>query len=179
MVFGSFWQNLFLADMDSIPTKNSGREKQIAYQPAGEHAIEAGFIYEHKGTWYLFFSAGKCCYLDNNRPAKGKEYQIMACRSRSPTGPYEDLYGKDCSQGGGTTILPSHDWVFAPGGQGVFDDKIEGTVIYYSYGKWRRHCELIRLILTGIVDTRAGYSDAQKKFGWNKLVFRDSWPYVE
>jgi arabinan endo-1,5-alpha-L-arabinosidase len=136
LAFGSFWQDIYLADMEAIPTKQFRKEKQIAYQPAGEHGIEAPFIYEHQGTWYLFFSAGKCCYYDKNRPGNGQEYQIKACRSRSPTGPFEDLYGKDCNQGGGTTILSSHDWVYGPGSQGVLNDPIEGPVIYYSYSKW-------------------------------------------
>jgi arabinan endo-1,5-alpha-L-arabinosidase len=135
MAFGSFWQDIYLADMQSIPTTQFGSEKQIAYQPSGEHGIEAPFIYEHQGTWYMFFSAGKCCYFDVNRPPKGQEYKMMACRSRSAIGPYEDLNGKDCNKGGGTIILASHDWVYGPGSQGVYNDPREGPVIYYSYSK--------------------------------------------
>jgi arabinan endo-1,5-alpha-L-arabinosidase len=33
-------------------------------------------------------------------------------------------------------------------------------------------------MLTFVVDTRIGYSDGQKKFGWNKLNFNDGWPTV-
>jgi len=34
------------------------------------------------------------------------------------------------------------------------------------------------MLILGIVDTRIGYSDGQKKFGWNRLVFKDGWPTV-
>jgi arabinan endo-1,5-alpha-L-arabinosidase len=136
ITFGSFWQDLFIASVDGRPNiKKAGGEKQIAYQPGGEHAVEAPFIYEHDGFWYLFYSAGKCCGLDKNRPARGQEYKIMVCRSKSPTGGFEDKGGKDCRQGGGTVLLPSHDWVYAPGGQGVYKDPKEGPVVYYHYGK--------------------------------------------
>ncbi|KAF2430397.1 endo-alpha-1,5-arabinanase precursor [Tothia fuscella] len=161
MAWGSFWQDLFIAPMSNPPTKKAGGDKQIAYQPGGEHAVEAPYIFEHEGFWYLFYSAGKCCALDKQRPARGAEYKIMACRSKSVTGPYADQGGKDCKQGGGHTVLPSHDWVYAPGGQGVYKDPKEGPVVYYHY-----------------VDTRIGYSDGQKKFGWNRLNFKDGWPTV-
>lgn len=35
------------------------------------------------------------------------------------------------------------------------------------------------LTLFVVVDTRIGYADGQKKFGWNKLNFgSDGWPSV-
>jgi arabinan endo-1,5-alpha-L-arabinosidase len=182
MAFGSFWQDLFIAPIEGPSIKKLGGDKQIAFQPAGEHAVEAAFVYEHEGFWYLFFSAGKCCGLDKNRPAKGQEYKILVCRSKSPTGGYEDRGGKDCKQGGGTVLLPSHDWVYAPGGQGVYRDPKEGPVIYYHYGKFDILLSRINLgyfaNIRVAVDTRIGYSDGQKKFGWNKLNFRDGWPTV-
>jgi arabinan endo-1,5-alpha-L-arabinosidase len=135
MAFGSFWQGLYIAPMDTPPNKKAGGERQIAYQPAGEHAMEAAFVFPHEGSWYLFFSVGKCCGLDKNRPARGAEYRIMACKSKSPMGPFEDKSGKDCKQGGGVVVLPSHDWVYAPGGQGVYNDPKEGPVLYYHYGE--------------------------------------------
>jgi arabinan endo-1,5-alpha-L-arabinosidase len=136
MAFGSFWQDLYIAPMSNPPTKKSGGDKQIAYQPAGEHAVEAAFVFEHDGWWYLFYSAGKCCGLDKNRPGKGQEYKIMVCRSKSPNGGYVDKGERSCNQGGGTTVLPSHDWVYAPGGQGVYKDPKEGPVLYYHYGEF-------------------------------------------
>ena len=122
MAFGSFWQDLYITSMQGpsgseAAIRRAGSDKQIAFQPAGEHAMEAAYIYKHDGAYYLFFSVGKCCGLDKKRPAKGAEYKIMVCKSSSggPSGPYADKSGKACTGGGGTTVLPSHNWVYAPG----------------------------------------------------------------
>jgi arabinan endo-1,5-alpha-L-arabinosidase len=121
MAFGSFWQDLFISPIQGpsgseAGLRRTGSDKQIAFQPSGEHAVEAAYIYKHDGAYFLFFSAGKCCGLDKNRPAKGAEYKIMACKSTGgPSGPYVDKSGKRCTEGGGTAVLPSHDWVYAPG----------------------------------------------------------------
>lgn len=164
MVYGSFWQNLFVSPMsvgDGIIRK-AGGDTQIAFQPSGAHEMEAPALFENDGTWWLFYSAGKCCGLDRNRPRPGQEYRIMACvSSGGPTGPFQDRNGRSCKNGGGTVVLPSHGWVYAPGGQGVFHDPILGPVLHYHY-----------------VDTRIGYADGQKKFGWNKLDFSSGWPTV-
>lgn len=84
----------------------------IAYVPSGDHAQEASFVYKYGSYYYLFFSVGKCCGYDANRPAAGQEYKIKVCRSSTPTGGYVDKSGKKCTEGGGTTVLESHDWVY-------------------------------------------------------------------
>lgn len=136
MAFGSFWSDLFIAPISvESSIKMSGGAKQIAFQPSGEHAMEGAYVFKHSSYFYLFYSAGKCCGLDKSRPSRGQEYRIMVCRSKSASGGFEDKSGKDCRQGGGTVLLPSHDWVYAPGGQGVWDDPKEGPVVYYHYGE--------------------------------------------
>jgi arabinan endo-1,5-alpha-L-arabinosidase len=72
-----------------------------------------------------------------------------------------DKNGVSCLEGGGTTVLESHDFVYGPGGQGFMNDPSLGPVIYYHY-----------------VDTRIGYADGQKQFGVNKLDFSSGWPVV-
>jgi arabinan endo-1,5-alpha-L-arabinosidase len=72
-----------------------------------------------------------------------------------------DAAGKSCAQGGGTIVLESHDNVYGPGGQGVYNDPVEGWVLYYHY-----------------VDTNIGYADGQKQFGWNKIAWKNGWPTV-
>jgi arabinan endo-1,5-alpha-L-arabinosidase len=136
VAYGSFWSDLFITPVSlDGAMRTSGGTKQLAFQPSGEHAVEAAYVFKHENYFYLFFSAGKCCALDKNRPARGAEYKIMVCRSKSASGGFEDKSGKDCRQGGGTVLLPSHDWVYAPGGQGVYDDTKQGPVVYYHYGK--------------------------------------------
>jgi arabinan endo-1,5-alpha-L-arabinosidase len=140
MAFGSFWQGLYISPVQVASDgalRKVGSEKQIAFQPAGDHGIEAAYVYKHDGAFYLFFSAGKCCGLDRNRPAPGTEYRILVCRSTGgASGPYVDKSGRRCTEGGGTVVLPSHEpYVYAPGGQGVYTDPQLGPVLYYHYGK--------------------------------------------
>jgi arabinan endo-1,5-alpha-L-arabinosidase len=139
MAFGSFWSDLFstaLSISDSGTLKATGSAKQLAFQSSGTHAVEGAFVFQHGNYFYLFFSAGVCCGLDKTRPASGAEYKIMVCRSSKANSGFVDKSGKDCKSGGGTTLLPSHGWVYAPGGQGVMQDKNEGPVLYYHYGEF-------------------------------------------
>ncbi|KAF4129986.1 Glycosyl hydrolases family 43 [Phytophthora infestans] len=123
--------------------------------------VEAAFEFAYNGYYYLFFSKGSCCQFDKKRPAKGKEYRILVCRSKSPTGGFVDKDNVDCRNNGSSIVLESHDWVYGPGGQGVYNDPTHGPVMYYHY-----------------VDTRIGFADGDKRFGWNKLDFSSGWPTV-
>lgn len=44
-----------------------------------------------------------------------------------------DADGTSCLDHGGTLVLGSHDLVYGPGGQGVYDDPSRGPVLYYHY----------------------------------------------
>ena len=86
----------------------------------------------------------------------------MVCRSTVPNGGFVDKTGTSCTNGGGSVVLESHGWVYGPGGQGVyFDEALKLVVLYYHY-----------------VDTRVGYADGMKRFGWNKVNFSGGWPVV-
>ncbi|QDS70516.1 hypothetical protein FKW77_010261 [Venturia effusa] len=188
IAFGSFWSDIFITSLTFSDTgafkSSSSSAKQIAFTSVVPQAVEGASVFMYSGHWYLLFSAGQCCGLDKNRPPSGKEYQIKVCRSRKPNSGYEDKSGRDCRDGGGTTLLASHGWVYAPGGQGVLQNHTEGPFLYYHYG------ETLLLLPTtdhvwivcakmDVVDTRIGYADGQKKFGWNKLIFgKDGWPTV-
>lgn len=92
MNFGSFWQDLFQAPMNSAATKAASSSYNIAYDPAGNHAIEGVYLYKYGSYYYLFFSSGACCGYDTSRPAIGEEYKIKVCRSSSPTGDFVSNY---------------------------------------------------------------------------------------
>jgi arabinan endo-1,5-alpha-L-arabinosidase len=92
--------------------------------------MEGPNVFKNGDFYYLFFSKGTCCGYDNKRPAAGKEYRILACRSSSPVGPFVDRDGRSCRSGGGTVVLQSHNWVYGPGGQGVYQDPTNGPVSY-------------------------------------------------
>ena len=161
MTFGSFWNDIFSANMANPPLKSTSSPANIAFKPSGTHAQEGPFIAKSGDYHYLFFSVGQCCGFDANKPAAGQEYSIQVCRSKSATSGFVDKAGKSCTNGGGTTVLKSHGWVYGPGGQGVIWDPKLGPVLYYHY-----------------VDTRIGYQDGQKKLGLNKIDFSSGWPVV-
>ncbi|RPB18849.1 endo-1,5-arabinanase [Terfezia boudieri ATCC MYA-4762] len=163
MTFGSFWNDLYQVQMANPPVKIAGSSPyQVAFNSTGAHAIEGSIVFKHSRYFYLFFSSGTCCGYDSNRPSAGNEYRINVCRSTSIAGPYVDAAGRSCKSGGGTTVLGSQDWLYGPGGQGVFADSKSGrTILYYHY-----------------VDTRIGYADGQKRFGWNVLNWSGGWPTV-
>ncbi|KAI9370163.1 glycosyl hydrolase [Aspergillus egyptiacus] len=162
MIFGSFWRNIYQVTLNDAATKSVTASTNIAFQPAGTHAREGAYLFKHGGFYYLFFSEGLCCGYDTSRPAAGEEYKIKVCRSSDPTGGFVDAAGIPCTEGGGTVVLESHDYVYGPGGQGVYQDNNLGPIIYYHY-----------------VDTRIGFADGQKRFGWNKLNFATGWPVVK
>ncbi|KAK1750465.1 putative arabinan endo-1,5-alpha-L-arabinosidase A [Echria macrotheca] len=163
LTFGSFWNGLYQIPMGSPPVRAAdsvSTPRQISYDKS-DKAEEGPVVFENEGHFYLFFSRGACCGYDKDRPARGKEYRIVVCRSDSPSGGFVDQSGVACTSGGGTVVLGSHKWVYGPGGQGVYRDAVLGPILYYHY-----------------VDTRVGYADGQKRFGWNKLDFSTGWPAV-
>ncbi|GMF43592.1 unnamed protein product [Phytophthora fragariaefolia] len=100
--------------MKSTPTKSTGSLSQIAFTSDYE---------------------GQCCSYDTTKPAAGKEYHILVCRSSKATGGFVDKDGVDCTNGGGTVVPESHGEVYGPVGQGVYDDTTYGPILYYHYGE--------------------------------------------
>ncbi len=127
LTFGSWWNGIYQVQMSSPPTKVQTSSVQLAFDSA-EAAMEGPTVFQHGSYYYLFFSKGICCGYDASRPATGKEYRIMVCRSSTPNGNFVDKNGKSCLSGGGTVVLESHDYVYGPGGQGVYQDPINGPV---------------------------------------------------
>ncbi|KXG54628.1 Glycoside hydrolase, family 43 [Penicillium griseofulvum] len=161
LTFGSFWEDLFQVTLNGDATQATSTPVNVAFDPAGEHSVEGPTLYKYGNYYYLFYSWGKCCHYDTDMPGVGEEYRIKVCRSTTPTGNFVDANNVSCRNGGGTVVLESHDYVYGPGGQGVYTDPTLGPIIYYHY-----------------IDTRVGYADSQKTFGWNKLDFSSGWPKV-
>jgi arabinan endo-1,5-alpha-L-arabinosidase len=141
--FGSYWTGIQQIEMDSHEQlfSWSGSEediKNIISNTTANFAVQEGAImFRNEKFYYIFFSVGQCCRLENALVPPGDEYHVAVCRAKKITGPYFDKEGKNCvTESGGTTILASHGDVYAPGGQGVMlDPKTEKTVIYYHYGE--------------------------------------------
>ncbi|KAI1436566.1 glycosyl hydrolase [Xylaria sp. CBS 124048] len=162
LTWGSFWNDIYQAQMNATPlTLQSGATaRQLAYDPVTT-AEEGSFVFKYGDYYYLFYSKGQCCGYDTNKPPPGSEYKVLVCRSTSVTGGYVDQNGVACANSGGTIVLESHDDVYGPGGQGVYQDPTYGPILYYHY-----------------VDTTIGYADGDKQFGWNTIDFSSGWPVV-
>ncbi|KKY25369.1 putative arabinan endo-alpha-l-arabinosidase a [Phaeomoniella chlamydospora] len=152
-VFGSSWDGIFQTQLDPAsgfldqlgdgPVQKAYNSTtyvdstQVSITEGGYQFWVANATGDGTPYYYLFFSSGACCNIVEDLAALGDEYKVMVCRSTSPTGPFADNQGRDCqTENGGTLVLASHDDVYAPGGQGVFED--EGRVVmYYHYGMCR------------------------------------------
>lgn len=133
MYFGSWWDGLFAVDMVSPPTQavEGSTAINLVTEPVTT-AVEAPFMFREGSFYYMFYSQGLCCGYNDERPAPGEEYKILACRSESADGPFVDSEGESCLTGGGTVVLESHGWVYGPGGEGVYNDPELGPVSFLS-----------------------------------------------
>ncbi|KAL4938598.1 hypothetical protein BDV06DRAFT_231655 [Aspergillus oleicola] len=173
--FGSYWDGIFQVPLEmdkKDPNKvtikvEPGRSgagpslSNLAYNATGNHHIEGAFMFKHQEWFFLLFSSGKANGYEKNMLAQGEEYRIVMCRSKSSEGDFVDKAGKSCLKSGGTTLLASHENIYGPGGQGVFEDKEYGHVLYYHYA-----------------DKNIGMSRFQYQLGWNRLEWKESWPIV-
>ena len=113
MSFGSFWDGIHLVELDPA----TGLRKDAAKPPvrvATAPEIEAPFIHQHDGFYYLFVNFGKCC--------RGVEstYDIRVGRSRAVTGPYLDRDGTDLVSGGGSMVIASEGRWIGPGHASIY-----------------------------------------------------------
>ncbi len=83
--------------------------------------IEGQSFVKKDGYYYLFYSAGACC-------GPGCDYHVQAVRSKSITGPYEDV---------GETVLlgTNEDWKCMGHGTFVLDKKGEPYYLFHGYNK--------------------------------------------
>ncbi|RAK79418.1 arabinan endo-1,5-alpha-L-arabinosidase [Aspergillus fijiensis CBS 313.89] len=159
--WGSYWHGLYQAPMTSSLQISSSTPTNLAYNASGNHAIEASYLFEYGGYYYLTFSSGQAQGYTSGLPAQGLEYRVVVCRSKTGTGNFVDKSGVACTNSGGTTVLASHDYVYGPGGQGIVNTTNHGIVLYYHYA-----------------NPNIGLDTSQYQFGWNTLTWVDGWPTV-
>jgi arabinan endo-1,5-alpha-L-arabinosidase len=138
MSYGSFWSGIKLVKLDPgldriaepqewYSLARRPRQQKVADDNAGDGAIEAPYILEKDGWYYLFVSFDKCCRgMDST-------YKIMVGRAKSVTGPYADRDGTPMLDGGGTLVLEgTDDWV-ALGHNAAyrFDDR--DWLVFHAY----------------------------------------------
>lgn len=144
LTFGSFWHGIYMAALDPATGKLPPGLPQLHHlaerpplpgEPFDPHqnAIEAPFVFEHAGSYYLFVSFDRCCN------GAGSTYNIRVGRSSLPTGPFVDAASVEMLQGGGTPVLAGHGPFAGPGGQSVLRDAAaDRDLLVYHYYDARR-----------------------------------------
>lgn len=137
LAFGSFWGGIKIVKLndDLIALAEPQKWHTIAARPrnsglkdaeAGNGAIEAPFIIEKDGYYYLFVSFDLCC-----RGARST-YNVRVGRSESVTGPYVDKEGVPMIKGGGTLFIEGNDEFYAIGHNSVY--KFDDRYYMFSHG---------------------------------------------
>jgi len=144
LAFGSFWDGIKMRRLDDATgllsasdttlyslarrARPSGADPAKPGLPPDWEAVEAPFIVQHHGYFYLFTSWDLCC-----RGTKST-YKTMVGRSKSVTGPYVDQAGKLLTEGGGTEFLVANSRWFGPGGESVLmDPKGQDLIVFHAY----------------------------------------------
>lgn len=131
--FGSFWSGIKILEINPETGKPLyGMDKlfSIASRPAPEGApgaVEAPFIIERQGYYYLFASYDYCCRGVNS------SYYIVVGRSEQPTGPYVGSDGKPMTEGYGNLLLRGNSAYRGPGHNAFLRDGNKDYLVYHAY----------------------------------------------
>lgn len=93
LIWGSF-HGLYLTELTDDGKKPTGEKIKVA----GNH-LEAAYVYEKDGYYYLFGSAGTCCEGANST------YKVLVGRSENLEGPYLDKDGKNMLDSDSGTLV--------------------------------------------------------------------------
>lgn len=137
--FGSFWGGLKLVKLNSnlVSMAEPQQWRTIAARPraatqadtvAGNGAIEAPFIFQKNGYYFLFASWDYCCRGEKST------YKVVVGRSKTVTGPYTDKTGKPMEQNGGSLIIEGDGkkW-FGAGHNAAYTFDGKDYLIYHGY----------------------------------------------
>ena len=150
LALGSFWSGLKLFELDRTTGKllRPGEAPiPISRRPApvgGPAPVEAPFIIDHGGWYWLLASYDYCCKGVNST------YYTVAGRAKAVTGPYLGKDGSAMMQGGGTIILRADleekQRFRGPGHAGAFRDR-DGTdyIVYHAYDREKNGMPTLRI----------------------------------
>jgi arabinan endo-1,5-alpha-L-arabinosidase len=118
MAFGSFWSGIRMVELEwpSGMRADDAEPLHLADRQEPPNAIEAPYLIERDGDWFLFVSMDSCCQGSDST------YKIAVGRADEVTGPYVDRDGVPLLEGGGTIVLETDDTRVGPGGQSVWGD---------------------------------------------------------
>lgn len=139
LCWGSFWSGIQMRRLDPATGKLSAEDttrctlcsrprKGTSETPPVEGAVEAPFIVQRNGWWYLFVSFDLCCR------GADSTYNIVVGRSKKVTGPYIDRDGIPMLEGGGTQVIKAEteNWK-GPGHCAVFREGDQDYLVFHAY----------------------------------------------
>ena len=147
---GSFWSGLKLFELDrrtGKPLRPGAKPVSIASRPVPAGApsiIEAPYIFERGGWYWLLASYDYCCKGVNST------YYTVVGRSKAITGPYLGKDGSAMLQGGGTIFLRADlqekQRFRGPGHAGHFREA-DGTdrVVFHAYDRQNKGAPTLRV----------------------------------
>ena len=129
LAFGSFWSGIKLRRLDPATGKPSDEDPTLyslaRRSPPG--AVEAPFIVNRNGHYYLFVSFDQCCRgVDSS-------YNIRVGRASEITGPYLDRDGVPLLEGGGTLLLAFTERWRGPGHNAILEGEAGDFLVYHAY----------------------------------------------
>lgn len=154
--WGSFWSGLKLTRIDAQTGKRpepAGETHSIAARPTRPGAVEAPFIVERGGFYYLFASFDFCC-----RGVRST-YRVVVGRSRDIAGPYADADGRALLQGGGAPVIAANERFKGPGHNAILSEGETDYLVYHAYDATRDGAPTLRI--SPIAWTADGWPQAQ------------------
>lgn len=150
LTLGSFWTGIKLFELDpktGKPKDPQAKPFSIARRPApagGPAPVEAPFIVDHGGYYWLMVSYDYCC-----KGVNSTYYTVMG-RSKAITGPYLGKDGSPLMEGGGTIFLRAdlqeQQRFRGPGHAGWLHDKDgKDYVVYHAYDKQANGAPTLRI----------------------------------
>jgi arabinan endo-1,5-alpha-L-arabinosidase len=141
LAFGSYWSGIKIVRLspDRLTVRTPQEWRTLAARhrywklpdrDAGDTmngAIEAPFILEKDGRYYLFVSWDRCC------AGESSTYKVVVGRADEVTGPYLDRAGQDMRFGGGTLVVAGNDAWPGVGHQAAYT--MDGTdyLVFHGY----------------------------------------------
>ena len=149
MSFGSFWSGLKAIRIDPATGKRAAEDAKVhaLARRANPGAIEAPYIIERGGYYYLFASNDFCC-----RGEKSTYYTVVG-RSKNVLGPYVDFDGKPMLEGFAQVVLhgdldKTKRWR-GPGHVSILRDGQKHYIAYHAYDAQNRGRPTLRIAPLG------------------------------
>lgn len=142
LAYGSHWSGIKMRRLDPETGKLSSEDDTLyplASRAEHPRAVEAPFIIEKDGFYYLFVSFDQCCQ------GAASTYRVMVGRSEAITGPYVDRDGVPMLSDGGTQVtFPTDRWR-GPGHNAVLREGDQDTLVFHAYDARRGGVPTLRL----------------------------------